>query len=103
MSYLSHAHLKANATPTRIRALVRDLEFYGCTVHVHYGARRIDFEVAARMERWILLGGLASLLSRYEDILWWHPNFSHHDEAHDCDDSRNDSRRKVYPHAPHHL
>jgi hypothetical protein len=68
MSYLSHAHLKAGASSQRIRALVRDLEFYGCTVHVHYGARRIDFEVAARMERWIVLGGLASLVSRYDDI-----------------------------------
>jgi hypothetical protein len=99
MSYLSHAHLKANATPNRIKALVRDLEFYGCAVHVHYGARRIDFEVAARMERWILVGGLARLLSQYDDILCWHPNFSNHDEAQHYDDIR----RKVKPHAPYHL
>jgi hypothetical protein len=103
MPYLSHAHLKTTATPRRMKELVRDLEFYGCTVHVHYGAKRIDFEVAEHMERWIVLGGLASLLSRYEDILCWHPNFSHHDEAQDCDGLRNDSRRKVNPRAPHHL
>jgi hypothetical protein len=79
MSYRSHAHLKANATPKRIRALVRDLEFYGCTVHVHYGAKRVDFEVVECMERWILLGGLARLLARYADVLYWHPNFTQHD------------------------
>jgi hypothetical protein len=76
MNYLSHAHLKPEATTHRIKALVRDLEFYGCTVHVHYGAKRVDFEVADRMERWILLGGLARLLSRHDDILYWHPNFT---------------------------
>lgn len=99
MSYLSHAHLKPGATTRRIKALVRDLEFYGCTVHVHYGARRIDFEVADRMERWILLGGLARLLLQYEDILCWHPNFSNHDETHQYDDIK----RKVKPHVPNHL
>ncbi len=75
MSYRSHAHLKSTATAARLRALVRDLEFYGCTVHIHYGARRIDFEVAERLERWIVLGGLARLLGRYDDVLYWHPNF----------------------------
>lgn len=76
MSYLSHAHLKPEATPQRIKALVRDLEFYGCTVDVHYGAKRIDLMVDERMERWIVLGGLARLLAHYDDILFWHPNFS---------------------------
>jgi hypothetical protein len=99
MGYRSHAHLKATATPRRMKALVRDLEFYGCTVHVHYGARRIDFEVTERMERWILLGGLARLLSRYDDVLFWHPNFSNHNETHPY----GEAGRKVKPHAPHHL
>lgn len=75
MSYRSHAHLKPTATAARLKALVCDLEFYGCTVHIHYGARRIDFEVAESLERWIVLGGLARLLGCYDDVLSWHPNF----------------------------
>jgi hypothetical protein len=82
MSYRSHAHLKPTATPGRIKALVRELEFYGCTVHIHYGARRIDFEVAERMERWILLGGLARMLGGYRDVLYWHPNFIQDESPH---------------------
>jgi hypothetical protein len=77
MSYKSHAQLKPTASATRLKALVRDLEFYGFTVHVHYGAKRIDVELADNLERWIVLGGLARLLADYEDVLSWHPNFTH--------------------------
>jgi hypothetical protein len=78
MSYKTYALLKPSATPRRIKALVCDLEGYGCKVQVHYGAKRIDLEVPEPMERWIVLGGLAGLLSQYEDVLSWHPHFSHH-------------------------
>jgi hypothetical protein len=82
MNYRSHARLKPTATAARIKELVRDLGFYGCTVHVHYGARRIDFEVAERLERWIVLGGLARLLARYDDVLCWQPNFIEEESTH---------------------
>lgn len=81
MSYQSHAHLKPTATAIRIKGLVRDLSFYGCKVHLHYGARRVDVEVAEDLERWILLGGLARLLASYDDVLSWQPNFTHVEEA----------------------
>jgi hypothetical protein len=77
MSYKTHAHLKPTATATRVKALVRDLKFYGCTTHVHYGAKRIDVELADHLERWIVLGGLARLLESYNDVVGWHPNFTH--------------------------
>lgn len=76
MSYKSHAYLKTNATPARIKALLRDLTSYDCAAHLHYGAKRLDLEVAEHMERWIVLGGLARLLERYHDILAWQPNFT---------------------------
>lgn len=98
MRYSSHAHLTAKATPPRIKALVRDLEFYGCRVHVHYGARRMDIDLPERLERWIVLGGLARVLERYDDILYWHPNFSSHDET-----PHQPVERKLPPRAPHHL
>lgn len=98
MRYRSHAHLKATVTPRRIKALVCDLEFYGCTVHVHYGAKRIDIDVPERLERWIVLGGLARVLGRYDDILCWHPNFSSHDET-----PHQPIERKLPPRAAHHL
>jgi hypothetical protein len=98
MCYSSHAHLTAQATLPRIRALVRDLEFYGCTVHVHYGARRIDIDVPERLERWIVLGGFARVLGRYDDILCWHPNFSNQDET-PCQTLE----RKLPSRAAHHL
>ncbi len=76
MRYKSHAYLKTTVTPARIKALIQDLELFDCTAHVHYGAKRLDLEVAEHMERWIVLGGLAKLLEGYTDILVWKPNFT---------------------------
>jgi hypothetical protein len=76
MIYLSHAHLKPGAVPSRVKALKHDLEAYGCTVHVHYGARRVDVCVDAALERWIVLSGLARLFANHKDIVDWRPNFS---------------------------
>lgn len=82
MIYLSHAHLKPGAVPSRIKALKHDLEAYGCVVGLHYGARRIDVRLDHALERWIILGGLATLFANYQDTVDWHPNFSVQDKPH---------------------
>jgi hypothetical protein len=79
MSYKTHAYLKVEATPERIKALLRELRPYTCKVEVHYGAKRLDLELDERLERWILIGGLARLLVNFEDILMWQPNFTQDD------------------------
>jgi hypothetical protein len=97
MKYLSHAYLMPGAVPRRIKALKHDLEAYGCTVHLHYGAKRMDVRLDDALERWIILGGLATLLARYQDTVEWHPNFSVENN------SARSSERSKRNHAPHHL
>jgi hypothetical protein len=92
--YLSHAQLKPGAVPSRIKALKHDLEAYGCVVHLHYGARRMDVSLDHALERWIILGGLAKVFASYQDTVEWHPNFSVHDKP------QQPGRKN---HAPHHL
>jgi hypothetical protein len=93
MSYKTHAHLKAEATPTRIKALLRELRPYNCKVEMHYGAKRLDLELDESLERWILIGGLARLLANFEDILMWQPNFTQDDSL---------TPKRLYPTYKHH-
>jgi hypothetical protein len=97
MIYLSHAHLKPGAVPSRVKALKHDLEAHGCVIHVHYGARRMDIKLDDALERWIILGGLANLFANYQDTVKWHPNFCV--ESH----SAHLPERSKKNHAPHHL
>lgn len=97
MTYLSHAHLKQGAKPRQIKALKRELEDFGCKVHLHYGARRIDVRLDQALERWILLGGFAAVLAQYTDSVEWRPNFTVEDNAPHLHD------RSKRSHDSHHL
>lgn len=73
--YLSHAQLQPGAMGKRLKRLMRDLEAHGCKTRLRYGAKRLDFEILDREERWIVLGGLGNLFKAYEDAVAWSPNF----------------------------
>lgn len=75
LAFASRAVVRRTASQARLTALVGELERAGAEVELDRERCSLRFSFPCRYERWILLGGLADLLDRFEDVAIWDPAF----------------------------
>lgn len=75
MTYLTMVQVKRGASSERLHALQRSLSAFDCIVLLDRPFRRLLLELPTDDYQWIVTGGLAELLERFEDCVAWRPHF----------------------------
>ncbi len=75
MRYATYARIRRSACRPRLEGLVAALARYGCTARIEAGRRRMVLELPEDDFEWIVTGGLAELLTSFDDCLAWERRF----------------------------
>lgn len=75
VTYASEAGVRSGVSAGRLRSLAGTMRSYGCVVRFELQRRSIVFEIPEDGYVWIVTGGLAEVLSSFEDCVEWRARF----------------------------